>query len=79
MQCHLSTWTNRGARRQRGGRRRHMELADVPLRGDLLGGLGEHLLEVREHPGRASTRAPVGDHPLSGLGHRTLGEHLLGG
>jgi hypothetical protein len=41
-----------------------MEIADVPL--------GEDLHETREHPGRASAQAPVGEHPFGGLGHRTL-------
>jgi hypothetical protein len=47
-----------------------MEIADVPL--------GEDLHEAREHPGWASAWAPVGEHLLDGLGHHTLGEHLLG-
>ena len=40
--------------------------------------LGEHLREAREHPGRASAQAPLGEHLLDVLGPRTLGEHLLG-
>jgi hypothetical protein len=51
----------------------------VSLCGHLLSGLGEHLHEVHEHPGRASGQAPLGEHLLSSLGQRTLGKHLLGG
>ena len=79
MQCYLTTWTNHEAQRRRGGQRRRMGLVDAPLGKDLFDGLGEHLGEAGEHPGRAYARATLGEHLLGGQGQRTLGKHLLGG
>ena len=49
-----------------------MELVGVPLGKDLLGCLGKHLCEAREHPWVSTCSAAC-------LGQCTLGEHLLGG
>jgi hypothetical protein len=50
-----------------------MELAVAPLGEDLLGGLGEHLREVREYPGRAPTPCPGLAHPGRGGGRAWRG------
>jgi hypothetical protein len=68
----LVAWTNRGARHRCGA----WSSLVRPWDEDLLGGLGEHLREAREHLRRASALAPLCEHLLARLGpmhHRRCG------